>query len=119
MSSSPNAHANGDGKFDLESAAAAAAAELQAVPFVFTYKGASYSVPPMKTWPVDVLPALRDGDLGLALPRLLGDESYSALTEAGLTLGELEILFDKIAAASGMESLPNSSPPRRRASTRT
>lgn len=105
--------------FDLEAAAQAAAAEAKAAPFNFTYKGNDYTVPPMKSWPAKALPALRDGDLDTALPLVLGDDAYVKLTEAGLTVGELELLFDKIANAGGLGDLPNSSPPRRPNSTRT
>jgi hypothetical protein len=111
--------AKANGQWDLEAAAAAAEAEADSVPFDFAYKGASYTLPPMKRWPASALTALRDGDLAAALTLLLGVDGYEGLTGAGLTIGELEVLFDKIAAASGLGGLPNSGPPARRVTTRT
>jgi hypothetical protein len=108
-----------NGQWDLEAAAAAAEAEADSVPFTFAYKGASYSVPAMKRWPAAALAALREGDLASALTMLLGADGYAGLVGAGLTIGELEVLFDKIAAASGLGSLPNSGPPARRVSIPT
>lgn len=105
--------------FDLEVAAKAAAAEADATPFEFSYKGDRYTVAPMKSWPTKALSALRDGDLDTALPLVLGADAYARLTDAGLTVRELELLFDKIADESGMGDLKNSSPPRRPNSTRT
>jgi len=107
-----------NGQWDLEAAAAAAADEADLVPFAFAYKGSAYSIPAMKQWPAKVLAALREGDMATALTELLGPDSYAALTEAGLTVGELETLFDKVASVSGLGSLPNSSAPARPVSTR-
>ena len=107
------------GDFDLEKAAAAAAAEAEAAPFAFSYKGETYEVAPMKSWPAKALPALRDGDLDTALPLVLGKDAYARLTADGLTVGELELLFDKIAAEGGVGDLKNSPPPPRPSSTRT
>lgn len=108
-----------NGQWDLEAAADAALAEQQLVPFTFAYKGASYTAPPMKKWPASALAALAGGDLFGALQAVLGDEDGAALLGAGLTLGELEVLFDKLAADAGLGSLPNSGPPALRAMTRT
>jgi hypothetical protein len=112
-------HANG--KFDLEAAAKAkaAASESMGAPFAFTYKGTDYQVPPSREWSMAALERLASGDLAGALTELLGEETYGQLRDKGLTLGELEALFEQVAAASGMETLPNSRAPVRRVSTRT
>jgi hypothetical protein len=113
-------HANGKlAPFDLEVAAAQAEAEGDAQPFAFTWKGETYAVPPMVAWPISALRALSAGNLDGALSELLGAESYDALATAGLRVGDLNVLFDKIAADAGMGSLPNSPPPALRAGTRT
>jgi hypothetical protein len=105
--------------FDLEAAAKAAAKEGSGEPFAFTYKGRDYEVPPSDQWPVEALGRLADGDLNGALSELLGADAYAALSGAGLVLGELNVLFEKLAADAGLESLPNSSLPARLATTRT
>jgi hypothetical protein len=112
-------HANG--KFDLEAAAKAkaAASESQGAPFAFSYKGGDYEVPPSREWSMAALERLAGGDLSGALTELLGEETYGQLRDAGMTLGELEALFENVAQASGLETLPNSRPPARRVSTRT
>lgn len=105
--------------YDLEAATRAAANEAEAVPFAFTYKGESYSVPPSSEWPMPALAALAEGDLAGSLSQLLGDEAYDRLMAAGLKLGELGHLFEAVAGDSGMVTLPNSRPPQRRVSART
>jgi hypothetical protein len=108
-----------DGPLDLEVAAKAAAAEADDKPFAFTYHGEGYTVPPAKQWPLSALRHVARGDLDDALPVLLGEEAYDRLADAGLTLGELNTLFEQIGRTYGIGSLPNSSPPRRPVSTRT
>jgi hypothetical protein len=111
---SANGHAE---RFDLDAAIKAAAGEAEAVPFRFSYAGADYEVPPATSWPIAAMAALAAGDLAGALTRLLGDDAYAQLEASGLTLGGLNALFEAIGAASGVGSLPNSSPPPRPVST--
>lgn len=114
MTASPN------GKFDLKAAAKAkaAASESQGLPFAFTYDGDDYTVPPSREWSMAALERLGSGDLAGALTELLSEDTYAKLRDAGLTLGELEALFEQVAQDSGMETLPNSRAPARRGSTR-
>jgi hypothetical protein len=104
--------ANGHNVWDLEKAAAAAAREAGEVPFVFTYKGKTYKVPPSGKWPAEALDRLAEGELGPALASLLGDEAYTGMKKAGLNLGEINTLFERIANAEGMQAVPNPPPPR-------
>lgn len=115
--SGPSANGRAE-PFDLQSAADAAAAEAEGRSFPFTFAGASYTVPPPTAWPISALRALGDGDLEAALTTLLGGDTFAELADAGLTIGGLNVLFERIAADSGM-TLPNSPPPARRAGTRT
>jgi hypothetical protein len=107
------------GIFDLDAAANAALAEALGRPFRFTYKGAHYELPNQKLWPVDAMEALtQDGEVG----RFLGaigakDQVYEKLTEAGLVLGELELLMEAATNDAGLGGLPNSPPPQKRATT--
>lgn len=110
--------ANGHKTFDLGAAAEAAATEAAGRPFAFTYKGKDYQVPPSTAWPISALRALVRGDLENALSELIGAEAFDGMCAAGLKLGELNVLFEKIAGESGM-TLPNSPLPQPRASTRT
>lgn len=105
-------------RYDLEAAAKAAAAEAGDEPFRFDYKGGSYEFPPSRSWPVAVYDQLGNGNLPAALPLLLGADAYQDLTGKGLTIGEIERLFEDVAKAFGLETLPNSSPPARRGSRR-
>jgi hypothetical protein len=113
---SPNGKAQ---RFDLDAAAKAAAAEAKAVPFLFTFRGHDYEVPPALSWPVEVMDMIGQGDLSDALTELLGEDQHRQLLDQGITLGELNVLFDAIAQASGLGDLGNSPAPRRRATTRT
>jgi hypothetical protein len=107
---------NGDGAFDLE---AAAAAETEAAPFPFTYKGKPYELPPMSGWSMTTIRQVALGDLEGALADLIGPKTYDGLCGDGLKLGELAALFRAAGATGGMPSLPNSGRPARRGSTRT
>lgn len=104
--------------FDLVAAAEAAATEAGAQPFAFTYKDETYEIPPGREWPVAALSALAAGELESALSALLGPANYLQLTDAGLTIGELNALFAAVGKQAGFPSLPNSSPPARPGSTR-
>jgi hypothetical protein len=109
--------ANGDGAFDLQ---AAAAAEADAAPFAFTYKGKPYALPPMSGWALTTIRKVALGNLEDALAELMGAKTYDGLCDAGLTLGELTALFRAAGATqAGVRSLPNSARSARRASTRT
>ena len=112
------ASANPEGLFDLEAAAEAAAGEAGAELFEFTYKGATYDIPPGRDWPVGALTALAAGDLERALAALLGESNYVALMDAGLTVGQLNALFTEVGKKAGFPSLPNSPQRRRQSSTR-
>lgn len=112
------ANGDSDGLFDLEAAADAAAGEAGGHPFEFTFKGATYDIPPGRDWPVAALSALAAGELESALSALLGEANYVKLTDAGLTVGQLNTLFTQVGAKAGFPSLPNSAPPRRPSSRR-
>jgi hypothetical protein len=112
------ASANGHSEvFDLTDAADAAAGEGE--PFPFTFKGKPYSVPPATSWPVSALRAVSRGDLDSALAELVGAETFDALCDDGLRLGQLNVLFGKIATAQGLGDLKNSARQQRPVSTRT
>lgn len=108
-----------NGKFDLGAAADAAAAEADEQPFAFTFRGADYLVPPMNQWGISALRSLSAGNLDAALGDLLGEDAYTALADAGLKVGDLNVLFDKIAADAGMAGLGNSPAPLLPGSART
>lgn len=114
---SPGPDANGHSQsFDLE---AAAAAEVDAAPFAFSYKGKAYELPPMASWEMTTIRAVALGDLEGALAELIGPKTYDQMCEDGLKLGELSALFRAAGATGGMPTLPNSGRPARRASPRT
>jgi hypothetical protein len=113
------AGANGHQAFDLDAAAAAARAEANAQPFVFTWHGAEYVVPAATEWPLSAMTAMSEGNLAAAMSALLGDESYALLAATGITIGALNTLFDAIGKAAGMGGLPNSSASQQPALTRT
>jgi hypothetical protein len=102
--------------FDLE--AAALAAEAESTPFAFVYKGHDYAVPPARVWPLSALRQIALGNLEAALPVLLGPDAFDQLTLDGLTLGELNLLFEQLGKQQGLD-LPNSGPRAQRGSTRT
>jgi hypothetical protein len=117
MSGNP---ANGKAPFDLDAAAADAAAdEALAVPFAFTWRGKTYTLPPQGAWPMTVVRSLAAGDLNEAMSRLLGAGGYNELCDTGMTLGQLKLVFDAIGQDAGMGGLPNSSPPALAGSTPT
>jgi hypothetical protein len=113
------ATANGLQPFDLDAAADAAAAEAEGAPFTFTYKGESYIVPPSTSWPVSAFRDIAGGDLEAALVKMLGEAEFGKLADAGLRIGDLNVLFNEIGRRAGLRDLPNSPPPARRNSTPT
>jgi hypothetical protein len=108
-----------NGRFDLDAAAAAAVAESEPAPFLFSYKGADYEVPPATSWPLEAQSLIGKGELERALVMLLGQEPYERLVAAGMTVGELNVLFTAVGEAAGMGDLPNLSPPAPAGSTQT
>jgi hypothetical protein len=108
---------DGAAVFDLE--AAAAAAEGETAPFPFTFKGESYELPAQTKWPVSALTALARGELDTALAVLLGEEQVERLMLAGITVGQLNVLFEGVAKSAGVENLPNFAKPARPGSRRT
>jgi hypothetical protein len=112
--------ANGHGTtFDLVAAAKAAQAEADDRPFPFTYKGKRYQMPPARGWPIEALGQLAAGNLEGALSELLGADTYAKLTKAGLTVGELNVLFAAAGREAGFPSLPNLPAPAAPSSTPT
>jgi len=95
-------------RFDLDAASAAALAETRPEPFLFTYKGSDYQVPAAVTWPLEAQALIGAGELEDALIMLLGDKQYSALVKAGMTVGELSVLFQAVGEAAGVGGLGNS-----------
>jgi hypothetical protein len=116
---SQNGRAGGVQRFDLDAAAKAAAAESHPVPFAFTYKGEDYDVPPAVQWPLEAQRLISQGELDTALAMLLGDAQYEGLIAAGITVGDLTVLFEAIGQAAGVDGLPNLPQPARPALTRT
>jgi len=112
------AAANGQ-PFDLDAAVKAARAESKPVPFSFTYHGQSYTVPPANDWPLEGQALIGAGDVDGGMRLILGAETYQALSAAGMTMGELTILLEKVGETAGVGGLGNSSEPAGRASTRT
>jgi hypothetical protein len=114
-----NAPATGRAVFDLDQAAAAAAAAQEATPFPFTYRGATYEVPPALNWPLQAQALIGRGELADAMVLLLGQATFDQLCAAGMTMGELNVLFEEVGRAAGVGGLPNSPPPAPPGSTAT
>jgi hypothetical protein len=114
------AKADAGGLWDLDAAANAALAEALGRPFRFTYKGTAYQLPNQKLWPVAAAAALSEtGDIGAFLADIgAKDQIYEKLTDAGLVLGELQLLIEAASNDAGLGGIPNSSPPPRPGSTR-
>ena len=115
---SARAAANGHGVFDLD-AAEAAAREGDVEPFRFKYRGETYEVPPGTEWPLSAMTALAAGNLPAAMGELLGVEQYAHLEATGIKLGALNVLFEAIGKAAGVDGLPNSALPQPPASVQT
>jgi hypothetical protein len=111
--------ANGRARFDLDAAAASALAEAKPVPFAFTFKGQEFEVPAAVLWPLEAQALIAKGELDRALTMLLGAESYDRLIVAGITVGELTVLFEAVGEAAGVGGLGNLSAPAARVSTPT
>jgi hypothetical protein len=109
-----------NGHWDLSAAASAAIAEALSHPFRFSYKGELYELPNQKTWPLGAMGALaKDGDIAAFMAAIgAKDGTYDRLVDAGLCIGELNVLIEQASADAGVGSLKNSPPPARRGSTR-
>jgi len=103
--------------FDLTAAASAALGEI--TPFPFTYKGGSYEIPPQTAWPLSAMAKLAAGDIETAMSELIGPANYLRLVDAGLTVGEMNVLMNEAAKHGGLAGLPNSSTPAPPGSSRT
>lgn len=112
------APANG-ARFDLDAASAAALADTRPTPFAFTYHETDYEIPAAVLWPLEVQSLIAKGELETALTMLLGGDVYARLMSAGITVGELSVLFQAVGEAAGVGGLGNLSAPARRDSTRT
>jgi hypothetical protein len=79
----------------------------------------------MRTWKMSAIRAVGLGDFDTALPEIIGYDTYERMLADGLTLGEMQTLFERCSEESGMggedgqASRGNSSRRRRPASTRT
>jgi hypothetical protein len=109
-----------NGHFDLSAAAAAAIAEALGRPFHFAYKGELYELPNQKTWPLGAMADIGEtGDIQAFMSAIgAKDDTYERLVDAGLCVGELNVLIEEASKDAGVGSLPNSKPPARRGSTR-
>jgi len=105
--------ANGRHPFDLDAATAAAAAESKPVPFLFTYKGENYAIPPATAWPLEAQARIGRGELEAALVMLLTQDAYDRLLAAGMTVGDLTVLFEAVGQTAGVGGLGNSPRPAR------
>jgi hypothetical protein len=105
--------------FDLGAAVEAARTEANSAPFVFTWKGQRYALPPFDDWPVSAMDKISEGDFGPGLAELLGEKSYRRLLADGLTLGALNKLVDQAARGSGAGDLGNGQRRTAPASTQT
>jgi hypothetical protein len=104
--------------FDLDAASEAAASEAEREPMTFRFHGAEYEIPNQAEWPMVVVRAFAAGELDSALEGLIGEAALNKLTNEGLTLGELTLLFEEAGKRAGMGGLPNSRPQPPRGSTR-
>jgi hypothetical protein len=109
-----------NGHWDLSAAAAAAIAEALAHPFRFSYKGELYELPNQKTWPLGAMAQIAEnGDIEAFMSAIgAKGDVYQRLVDAGLCIGELNVLIEQASADAGVGSLKNSPPPVRRGSTR-
>jgi hypothetical protein len=114
-----SAAANGQQPFDLDVAAEAALTDVQRRPFPFKYKGEPYEMPNAAQWPLEAQDLIGRGELHRAFAMLLGDETYKRLMNAGMNMGELTVLFQKVSEITGLSSLPNLPAPAQPGSTRT
>ncbi len=92
--------------FDL-TAARAARKEKQGNLFTFSWDGVEYTAPPSRDWPVEAVTLMSSGAIDRALQLILGGEVWEALE--GLTVGDVEALFNALSAHEGL-SAGNSSP---------
>lgn len=116
----PKPEQNGHGHFDLDAAVEAAIAEATGRPFRFQWRGKLYELPNQKLWPIAATDALvGSGNFRDFMDQLGHVADYNQLVADGINQAALEKLMNAVAEQSGVGDLPNSSPPRRRATTRT
>ena len=110
---------NEDGQGLLPRPFEAALSDVQRLPFPFKYKGKPYTMPNAAQWPLEAQELIGRQELHRAFAMLLGDETYRELMQAGMTMGELTVLFQKVSELTAMGGLGNSSEPVPQGSTRT
>ena len=93
--------------FDLTAARAARREASDSSPFVFSWDGVEHVVAPSKEWPVEAVSLMSDGAIDEALRIILTPEVYDSME--GLTVGDVETLFNALSAHEGL-SAGNSSP---------
>lgn len=94
--------------FDLDAARLAAAEGDGYAGFDFSFHEEKYHLPGMKAWPLQAQEELAEGRLSQVLRLVMGKEDFDRLLAAGLTLGDLNLLFDELGRASGAGDLGNS-----------
>lgn len=122
MTAPARAGSNGskqDGLYDLSRACEAAIAEATGRPFRFSYKGELYEIPNQKLWPLQAQADVAQSNDLAAFFTAIGAEDGRRLLAAGLNTAEFEQLMEWLSEESGVSTVPNSSPPRQRGSTRT
>lgn len=57
---------------------------------MFEFRSASYTIPPAKQWPLDVIEAQEEGKVVGFIKALLGDSQYKTLRKSATTIGDLD-----------------------------
>lgn len=99
--------------YDLD-AAKAAQREALGEPFVFSFKGEKYALPPSAEWPVDVSAMLAEGNVQKAVRTLLGvvdEDAANRFLAAGPTMGHVNLIVEEAARRENMDFPTSSSPP--------
>jgi len=99
--------------YDLD-AAKAAQREALGEPFVFSFRGAKFALPPSSEWPVEVSAMLAEGNVQKAVFTLLAvldEDSARNFVAAGPTMGHVNLIIEEAARRENMDFPTSSSLP--------
>lgn len=78
-------------------------------PHIVEFKGESFEIGAIETWPLDTVDALNRGDITEAMRGAFGDEDWERFAALKPSLRAVRMLVESLTDAQGIGDLPSSS----------